>query len=164
MNSKLKLSSTILIISLNIPFWLFFWFLFTVDKNGILSLDFWQNQYTPLFILIGSLGAFCLYQLLRLKRITIKNGFIIFSHPIVPFFKKKRAFSYYDYSKTIIERSRYNEYESLWLIKDGRFEDEISSFIFSNYVELKREIKVKNKGRLKITPLKQMTCRFGNKI
>ena len=111
-----------------------------------------------------AIECFLLTSTVKVKTHHDKNDSIIFRNLFVPFFKKERSFSYYDYSKTIAERSQFTKYESLWLIKNGKVEDEVSSFIFSNYAKLKFEIKVKYKGKLKIDTFKQVACSLGKKI
>src|SRR5690606_27796930 len=69
--------------------------------------------------------------------IKIDNEKIIFINPILPFLRKTIYFNEYDYKHTVREYSRGGYYEALWLIKNGKLKDRISSFYYSNYSEIK---------------------------
>ena len=102
--------------------------------------------------------------LFQLKRIVIEKDKVIFKSIVFPFIEKERLFSYYDFSKFVDEQSKTGYYESLWLFKNGKLEDQISSFYYSNYTKLKFELKVQNKGKLKINSFKQIYLKLGGKL
>ena len=55
-------------------------------------------------------------------------------------------------------------HEAIWLIKNNKLKDRISSFYYTNFTELKAEIKTKNLGELEINQFKQLLCLFGLSI
>lgn len=164
-SSEFKFGTILLLLLINSLSGILFWVLFVKGKINPLSIDFWKNES---LLIAGTAILFlemvALFLLLQVKTITIEKDKIIFRRLIFPFLKKEREFSYYDYSKLIDEASKNNTYEALWLIKNEKLEDRISSFYFSNYGKLKFEIKVKNKGKLNINPFKQLFCQMGMKI
>ena len=98
------------------------------------------------------------------KYMKVKPDKIIFINPILPFLRKTRYFSEYDYKQIVEEEARGGPHEALWLIKNRKLKVRISSFYYSNYSELKESIKIKDEGRLLINPFKQFGCILGMKI
>jgi hypothetical protein len=163
MKSSLKISSIVLILIINFLIGILFWTIFINSGIKVFEFEFWKD-IPLLLLLILFLEIFALSLLLNLKTIIIEKDKIIFQNIIFPFIKKKRLFSFYDFSKFVDEHTRYDSYETLWLFKNGKLEDRISSFYFSNYTKLKFEIKIKNKGKLKIGVFKQIYFIFGGKL
>ncbi len=129
----------------------------------IFEYEFWT--YKPLILLlIILLEIFAVSLILQLKSITIEKDKVIFKNLIFPFLKKERLFSYYDFSKTVDEQSKSGSYESLWLFKNGKLENQISSFYYANYTKLKIELKVQHKGKLKINSFKKIYYKLGGKL
>lgn len=129
----------------------------------IFEYEFWTYKpFIPLLIII--LEIYAVNLILQLKRITIEKDKVIFKNLIFPFLKKERMFTYYDFSKIVDEQSKAGSYESLWLFKNGKLENQISSFYYSNYAKLKFEIKVQHKGKLNINSFKQIYYKFGGKL
>jgi len=112
-------------------------------------------------------------QILLLVLFWTQNKFIIsefnqitYVNPLLPFIKTTKTWDTYDYWVTVDESSRGGTYEALWLIKNNRIEDRFSSFYYSNYSKLKRNVegKVKGKGPLRVGPIRQLAMLFGMKI
>ena len=163
MKSNLKTSSFLLVLFINFLAGILFWTIFVESGKKVFEFDFWNNRKL-IFLLLIFLEIFALNMLLQLKKIVIEKDKIIFKNLIFPFVKKERLFSYYDFSKFVDEQSKTGQYEALWLFKNGKLEDQISSFYYSNYVKLKFELKVQNKGKLKINSFKQMYLKLGGKL
>jgi hypothetical protein len=148
--------------------------LFINFTTGILFLNIFIDADIRLFkfkedssfvlLIIFFLEIFALNLLRNLKKITIEKDKIIFQNILFPFIKKERLFSYYDFSKFIEERTKLGAYEALWLFKNGKLEDQISSFYHSNYTKLNSEIKIQNKGFLEITIFKSLFLKFGGRL
>ena len=163
MKSKLKISSFLLILFINFLTGILFWTIFIKDGLRIFDFQFWRNG-TLIWILIFCLEFFCLSLLFQLKTITIEKDKITFKKLVFPFIKKVRFYNHYDYSKLVEEQSKSGSYESLWLFKNGKLEDQISSFYYSNYSKLKSELKVQNKGKLKLNTFQQISLKLGRKL
>lgn len=163
MNSKIKISSFLLVLFINLLSGFLFWLIFIKAGKRVFDLEFWHNGKLILFLVIF-LETFALSLFLKLKKIVIKKDKIIFQNLVFPFVKKERLFSYYDFSNFVDEQSKTGYYESLWLFKNGKLKDQISSFYFSNYSKLKSELKVQNKGKLKINNIKQAYLKLGGKL
>ena len=163
MKSSLKISSIILTFVINFLIGILFWKIFVNAGVKVFEFGFWKDV-PLLLLLVLFLEIFALSLLLNIKIITIEKDKIIFQNILLPLIKKERPFSFYDFSKFVEEHSKSDSYETLWLFKDGRLEDRISSFYFSNYTKIKFEIKVQNKGKLKISVFKQIYLISGGKL
>jgi len=116
---------------------------------SILSL--WELVFLSLFITQN-------------KFIIIENEEITFINPLLPFIRKTRQSNEYDYFITIFEQSRSGEYEAIWMIKNNKIKDRISSFYYSNYSELKDNLNIRYVGERKINPFIQLFYLLGLKI
>ena len=163
MKSNIKLTSFLLVLIINFLIGLLFWTIFIKPGIRIFDVEFWNNGKLIL-LLIMFLEVFALSLLFKFKGITIEKDKVIFKNLLFPFIKKERHFTYYDFSKFVDEQSKTGYYESLWLFKNGKLEDQISSFNYSNYTKLKFELKVQNKGKLKINTFKQIYLKLGGKL
>ncbi|WP_035117161.1 hypothetical protein, partial [Flavobacterium cauense] len=165
MRSKFKSSSILLIIIINFLFGILFWAVFFKAGHNPLTEKFWANESARIAgITILTLETLAIFLILKLRVVVVEKDKIIIKNLLIPFLKKERLFTYYDYSKTIDQYSKVGTYEVLWLIKNDKLEDQISSFNYSNYNKIKFEIKVKHKGKLKINSFKQLFCEMGMKI
>ncbi len=163
MKSKIKTTSFLHVLLINILVGILFWVIFIKAGVRVLEYEFWT--FKPLIlILIVALEIFALRLIFQLKRIVIEKDKVIFKNLIFPFLKKERLFSYYDFSKTVEEQSKTGTYESLWLFRNGKLENQISSFYYANYTKLKVELKVQHKGKLKINSFKQIYYKLGGKL
>ena len=163
MESKLKITSFLCVLFINFLSGTLFWAVFIKSGIKVFDLEFWKNG-SFVFMIVLFLEILALYLLFQLKKIVIEKDKIIFKNPIFPFLKKERKFSYYDFSKIVDEKSKTVYYEALWLFKNGKLENQISSYYYSNYTKLKFEIKIQHKGKLEINSFKQIHCKFGGKL
>ena len=162
MVSKLKFGSFFLTLIINVFSGILIWALFAKSKSSPLQKEYWDGESAYIAsITVILLEILALYLLFKVKKIIVEHDKVIFKSVIFPFIKKERFFSYYDYSKLVEEHTKSGSYEALWLIKNDKLEDDISSFYYSNYTKLKFEIKVKNSGKLKIGSFRQLFCRLG---
>jgi len=131
------------------------------------DLETWLNSTNDIFLV--SILSFWEIVVLSLfmtqnKFIIIENEEIIFINPLLPFIRKIRQSNEYDYFITIMEQSRGGEHEAIWLIKDNKIKDRISSFYYSNYSELKENLSIRNEGERNINPFMQIFYLFGLRI
>ena len=137
--------------------------------------EIYQRLLTPGYELEGidivftifaiSLQSISLILLLtQCKYIKVKSDRIIFINPLLPFLRKTRYFNEFDYMQVVMEFSYVGDYGALWLIKDKKLKVRISSFYYSNIIELKNSINIEDRGVLYMNPLKQFGCLFGMKI
>ena len=165
MISKFKYSSILLVVIINILLGILFWAVFIKAESNPWTKEFWNGHSAKIAgITILTLEIFALYLLSEIKQIIVKKDKIIFRNQLLPFIKKERLFSHYDYSKIVHEVTNTGTYEVLWLIKDEKLVDQISSFYYINYTKLKFEIKVKHTGELKMGSFKQLFCKMGLRI
>lgn len=161
MKSSLSTLSLIIVLFINFTTGILFLNIF-IDAD--IRLFKFKEDSSFVLLIIFFLEIFALNLLRNLKKITIEKDKIIFQNILFPFIKKERLFSYYYFSKFIEERSKSGTYEALWLFKNGKLEDQISSFYYSNYTKLNPEIKIQNKGFLEITIFKSLYLKFGGKL
>lgn len=120
------------------------------------------TMYLIIFCLIFE-GTFFALFVTQGKYIVIENESIRFVNPLFPFIKRTEKWSNYDYYYTVLESSRSGSYEAIWLIRNGKLKDRISSFYYTNYLHLKSEIKQEYKGELTLTQFEQVGCLLGLK-
>jgi hypothetical protein len=131
------------------------------------DLETWLNSTNDIFFVsILSLWELVFLSLFmsQNKFIIIDNEEVIFINPLLPFIRKTRKSNEYDYFITVAEQSRGGEYEAIWLIKDNKIKDRISSFYYSNYYELKDNLSIRNEGERNINPFMQIFYLFGLRI
>ncbi|NRT14662.1 antitoxin component YwqK of YwqJK toxin-antitoxin module [Flavobacterium sp. 28A] len=163
MKSKIKITSFLLVLIINFLVGILFWTIFIKAGNRIFEYGFWTYKPFILFLIIF-LEIFALSLVFQLKRVIIEKDKVIFKNLIFPFLKTERLFTYYDFSKIVERYSKSGYHESLWLFKNGKLENQISSFYYSNYTKLKFEMKVQHKGKLKINSFKQIYYKLGGKL
>jgi hypothetical protein len=165
--SKYKLFGGLLLLSFINIIW------FTITYKIIMKLNEkitdvsykWETMDFTISGFVILLQLLFLFLLMKECRfIKVDNEKIIFINPVLPFLRKTKYFNEYDYKQTVREYSRGGYYEAVWLIKNGKLKDRISSFYYSNYSEIKDSINVNNRGRLKINEFKQLGCLLGMKI
>ena len=133
---------------------------------NIASVDDWINGEVIMLAALCTL-IFCIipfYFLLQLKIISVNKDRIIFRTLIFPFIKREMLFSEYDYLYTNTEIIKGRIDYTIWLIKNKKLRDRISSFYYANYDEIIAAIHVKNKGELNIGYIKENLAHFGWKI
>lgn len=132
---------------------------------NIASVDDWINgEVIMLAALCTLIGIIPFYFLLQLKIISVNKDRIIFRTLIFPFIKREMLFSEYDYLYTNTEIIKGRIDYTIWLIKNKKLRDRISSFYYANYDEIIAAIHVKNKGELNIGYIKENLAHFGWKI
>ena len=129
-------------------------------------LENWQNEYLrkAMLFFLGIQGIFLLLLMTQCKFIIASIEGITFVNPLLPFIRKKRNWSDYDYFQTVQEKSTWTTHESIWFIKDNKLKDRISSYYYSNYYEIKAEVKAEDRGLLQISQYRQLLCWFGARI
>ncbi|TAE42730.1 MAG: hypothetical protein EAY66_00395 [Sphingobacteriales bacterium] len=90
------------------------------------------------------------------------NG-ITFINPIIPIIRKTKQWTDFDYYILVDEDSRYDTHEAVWLIKDERITGRLSSFYYTNYADLKKQIKTKGLGKKHYGPFGQLFALLGLK-
>jgi len=152
---------------LNVPIG---FFIYKVIINGpkiqLINIETWINNENFWMVII-SLGIQILFLLLFMtqnKYLILDDYGITFVNPLLPFFQKTRKWDYYSEYRRVIEHSQYNTHEAIWLIKDNKLKNRISSFYYQNYKDIKKGIKIEYSGRLRINPFKQLFVIFGMRI
>lgn len=163
--SKFKIFPFIITGALNIPCIYLIWGWLSIANIKLLSGDDWINgEVIVLAVLCTLICIIPFYFLLQLKIISVNKDRIIFRTLIFPFIKREMLFSEYDYLYTNIEHTKSGYYDAIWLIKNKKLRDRISSFYYANYDEIIAAIHVKNKGELNIGYIKENLAHFGWKI
>lgn len=139
--------------------------LLTASKVSYDKVDL-LNDSDALFaysIIIG-LNLLCLLLLMTQSKFVITDSSgITFINPLIPILRKRRLWSEFDYFILVDEDSRYSTHEAVWLIKNEKVKGRFSSFYYSNYQELKRQIKTNGKGKKNFSPFGQLTALMGLK-
>ena len=119
-----------------------------------------QDNFAILGIILApTLELFFLYFFFsHLKEIRIVHDSISFSNPLISAICTSVLWKEYDSCYTIQEYTDYKNYEAIWLIKDNRIKNRISSFYYNNYTELKSALKIEINGEIKMSPLNQSLC------
>ena len=163
--SKFKIFPFIIIGALNIPCIYLIWGWLSIANIKLLSGDDWINgEVIVLAVLCTLICIIPFYFLLQLKIISVNKDRIIFRTLIFPFIKREMLFSEYDYLYTNTELIKGRIDYTIWLIKNKKLRDRISSFYYANYDEIIAAIHVKNKGELNIGYIKENLAHFGWKI
>lgn len=125
----------------------------SIDKVDIINDSVARNAYIVIF------GFQILMLLLFITQsqfiISDKNG-ITFINPLFPILRKTRNWTDFDYFITVDENSKYSTHEAVWLIKDDKIKGRFSSFYYTNYDEIKNQIKVTGKGKRYFNPFGQL--------
>jgi len=155
-----------LLIALNGIAGILTWLVFIKLKTNPFFIENWQDKPTRISMLfvLGLQGVFLLLLMTQCKYLIVYTDKLRFINPLLPFIRKTRDWSDYDYFQTVQEYSRGGYHEAIWLIKNNKLKDRISSFYYTNFTELKAEIKTKNLGELEINQFKQLLCLFGLSI
>ena len=139
--------------------------LLTASKVSYDKVDL-INDSNALFtysIIIGLNLIFLLLLITQSKFVIIDSSGITFINPLIPILRKKRLWTDFDYFILVDEDSRYSTHEAVWLIKDEKIESRFSSFYYSNYQDLKRQIKTSGKGKKKYSQFGQLLALMGLK-
>lgn len=132
----------------------------------LFTLSSWVEDQNLKTVLITSAVA-----ALVITLFCTQNQFIIISHdqitfinPLLPFIRATRQWDEYDYYITVQEDASGGPHEAVWLTRNGRIKNRISSFCYSNYEELERKIGCRFSGTLRPNFLKQFCCLLGMKV
>jgi hypothetical protein len=139
--------------------------LLTASKVSYDKVDLF-NDSNALFaysVIIGLNLLFLLLFMTQSKFVITDSSGITFINPLIPIFRKKRLWTDFDYFILVDEDSRYSTHEAVWLIKNERIKGRFSSFYYSNYQDLKRQIKTKGKGKKNFSPFGQLFALMGLK-
>jgi hypothetical protein len=122
-----------------------------------------QNAIIAYLIIIGLNLLFLTLLASQCKLIITDNKGILFINPIIPFFRQYRLWTYFDYYILVDENSRYSTHEAVWLIKNGKIKGRFSSFYYTNFNSLKKQIKSQSKGGKKFSEFDQLLILIGFK-
>jgi len=123
-----------------------------------------MNDNNALFsysVIIGLNLLFLILFATQSKFIITDNNGITFINPLFPILRIANQWTDFDYFILVEEASRYDTYEAVWLVKDGRIKARFSSFYYSNYKDLKKQIKTKDHGKKHYGPFKQLFVVLG---
>lgn len=154
-----------LLIGLNTLFGLGTFKLLTSSKVSYDKIDLLidSNALFAYSVFIGLNLLSLLLFMTQSKFVITDSSGITFINPLIPIFRKKRLWTDFDYFILVDEDSRYSTHEAVWLIKDERIKGRFSSFYYSNYQDLKRQIKTNGKGKKNYSPLVQLLALIGLK-
>jgi len=162
MHSSYKKGSIILALFVNIALvYLTGLLIFSVTGNIISGR--WDGNFVIIFItlLLLFMTSLTLRILMVDARYIIANEeYILFINPILPFIRKRVYWTDYDCYYHVKERSQYDNYKTIWLVKDGKVKDRISSFYYKNYSKIKATAAkhVSGKGILRMSNFTQISC------
>ena len=132
----------------------------------LFTFSSWVGNQNLKIVLITSAVAALVVTLFCTQNqfIIISYDRITFINPLLPFIQTTRQWGEYDYYVTVQEDARGGPHEAVWLIRNGRIKNRISSFCYSNYEELERKIGCRFSGTLRLNFLKQFCCLLGMKV
>ncbi len=95
------------------------------------------------------------------KFIIVDNNGITFINPLIPILRKTMQWSDFDYYILVDEAFKNDTHEAVWLIKDQKIKGRFSSFYYTNYTKLKRQIKTNGNGKKYYGPIRQLLTILG---
>ncbi len=159
MHSKYKILGGFgLLVGLNLLVAFGIFKLLTASKISVDKVDLINNGEARIAyaVLFGVLSLFLLLFMTQCKRIIVDNDGITFINPLLPFLRKTTMWSDFDYCITVDEDSKFSTHEAAWLIKEGKLHSRISSFYYTNYLNLLDQVKSIKKGKRYFDPLSQL--------
>ena len=81
----------------------------------------------------------------------------------MPFLRRFKQWTDFDYYILVDETSSYNTHEAVWLIKDEKIKERFSSFYYRNYTDMKKQIKTKGHGKKHFGQFEQFFAILGVK-
>ena len=98
------------------------------------------------------------------KIITITKEGISFANPVLR--NLTECYSWYDFDNFILvrEETEHSEVEAIWLMKNNKLVKRISSGVYLNYSDLKRNLKMSSRGFSVISPTLQAKAILGFKV
>jgi hypothetical protein len=139
---------------------------FKLMTTSNLSYDKVDFLYDPKVLIAYSIivGIFLLFMALFTTQcryiIADKDG-ILFVNPIIPFFRTHKLWTDFDFYILVDESSRGGTHEAVWFIKNKKVRCRFSSFYYTNYIELKEQIRTEGKGKRYYGPFSQLFGLFG---
>ena len=128
------------------------------DKVDLINND---NALFAYSVIIGINLLFLILFATQSKFVIADKNGITFINPLIPILRNTRQWSDFDYFILVEEASRYDTHEAVWLIKDERIMGRFSSFYYSNYKDLKKQIKTKGQGKKHYGPFEQLIAHIG---
>ncbi len=120
------------------------------------------GEYFPTYAAIGGIQILFLTLLAtQCRYVIIDDAGITYINPLLPFLRRRTAWSDFDHYILVDEKSKYTTYEAVWLIREGKAQSRFSSFYFSNYEELKSRVVVPGHGKKHLSPIRQLLAMFG---
>lgn len=80
------------------------------------------------------------------RSIVVDEEGITFINPLFPLLRSRYQWTYFDYCVTVEEYSRYETHAAIWFVKDDRINKRISSYYYSNYLDMIEQVKTEYKG------------------
>lgn len=90
------------------------------------------------------------------RYIIADNDGVLFVNPIIPIFRTHKLWTDFDFYIVVDESSRGGSHEAVWLIKNKKVRCRFSSFYYTNYDELKGQIRTEGKGKKYYGPFGQL--------
>ena len=125
----------------------------SLDKISLLNDKSALIAYAMLLVI---LLLFILLLVTQCERIIIEENGITFINPLFPFIRRTKQWNHFDYYITVDEDSRYSTYEAIWLVKNSKINERISSFYYMNYSDILSQVKVQGKGKKYFNPIIQL--------
>jgi hypothetical protein len=97
------------------------------------------------------------------KFVIADNSGITFINPLIPILRNTKQWTDFDYFILVDETSRYDTHEAVWLIKDEKIKGRFSSFYYTNYTDLKKQIKTNGRGKKHFGQFEQLFALLGLK-
>lgn len=130
----------------------------SIDNVGTLPI----SEYLPSYAIVGGIQILFLTLLAtQCRYVIIDDAGITYINPLLPFLRRRTAWSDLDHYILVDEKSKYTTYEAVWLIRKGKMHSRFSSFYFSNYNELKSRVAVPGHGKKHFSPIGQLLAMFG---
>jgi hypothetical protein len=137
--------------------------LLTSSKISIDKVDLWHdaNAQYAYAIIIGLQFLLLLLFATQNRFISADTRGITFINPLLPFLRKTTLWTDFDYYISVEEQSKHTTYEAVWLVKNDKLSARFSSFYYSNYNELKKQIRAEKGKNRYFNPIEQFLILLG---
>lgn len=115
-----------------------------------------KNSLFGFILLIGLITLIFIQFITQCKLIKVDINGITLINPLFHNLRNTKQWTDFDYFILVEEATENDTYEAIWLVKDGKIKVRISSFYYSNYIDLKKQIKLKSLGIQHIGKLSQL--------
>jgi hypothetical protein len=133
---------------------------FSVDSVDLLNDVVARIMY---IIVIGFQTLFLILFMTQCRYIIRDQDKITIINPLIPFLRKNINWTEFDYFVLVDEYTRYSTKEAVWIISNEKIKVRFSSAYYSNYKDLKEQIKSVNKGKLQLNQFEQLFALLGLK-